>query len=179
MEACIHFKQAGLTDLNVLFKISRQSYTENFAHHWEHGCLAWYLEEVFGETHLEKGLKDKNVQYYIAYFNDSPAGFMKLNINGKVKDYSPEEGLEIEKIYIRPKFQGEGIGKKLFKKAIALANQLNKKIIWLDVIDTNSKAMEFYQKMGFSAYDRITFNLPGFKKEIRGMWRMVRKMTDD
>ena len=179
MENSKYIKQAGLQDLNVLFKVSRQSYTENFAHHWEHGRLAWYLDEIYSLTHLENGLKDKNVQYHIVYFNNYPAGFMKLNVNANIKAYEPKAGMEIEKIYIRPKFQGKGMGKMLFKKAIDLANQLNKKIIWLDVIDTNQNAMEFYQKMGFSAYEKITFNIPGFKKELKGMWRMVRKMTDD
>ena len=60
-----------------------------------------------------------------------------------------EESLEIERIYIKSKFQKHGLGKYLFNKALELAVANNKKRIWLGVWEKNENALAFYKKMGF------------------------------
>lgn len=60
-----------------------------------------------------------------------------------------EKSLEIERIYVRKKFQKQGLGKYLMDKAIAIATELNKRAIWLGVWEKNQNAIAFYSKNGF------------------------------
>jgi len=49
--------------------------------------------------------------------------------------------LEIERIYVRRKFQGQGFGTYLMENAIQIALQRKKSYIWLGVWEKNDKAL--------------------------------------
>lgn len=68
-----------------------------------------------------------------------------------------EESLEIERIYIRNKFQRHGLGKVLLNKALDVAREHNKKNIWLGVWEKNENAIAFYKKMEFTTIGTHTF----------------------
>ena len=59
------------------------------------------------------------------------------------------ESLEIERIYVKNKFQKLGLGKLLLNKAIEIAMESDKKKIWLGVWEKNENAIVFYKNMGF------------------------------
>ncbi|MGW6302009.1 GNAT family N-acetyltransferase, partial [Peribacillus butanolivorans] len=59
------------------------------------------------------------------------------------------ESLEIERIYIKKKFQKHGLGKYMLNKAMEIAMERNKKKIWLGVWEKNENAIAFYKKLGF------------------------------
>ena len=74
---------------------------------------------------------------------------MKVNTNDAQTEKMGNESLEIERIYIRNKFQKQGLGKYLFNKALEIAKERNEKKIWLGVWEKNENAIAFYHKMGF------------------------------
>ena len=59
------------------------------------------------------------------------------------------ESLEVERIYVKKKFQKHGVGKQLLNKALEIALEQKKKKIWLGVWEENENAIAFYQKKGF------------------------------
>lgn len=77
------------------------------------------------------------------------AGYLKVNIDGAQTEKMGNESLEIERIYIRSKFQKHGLGKYLLNTAMEIAIERNKKKIWLGVWEKNENALAFYKKMGF------------------------------
>lgn len=83
------------------------------------------------------------------YFNNEVAGYLKVNTNDAQSEEMGNESLEVERIYIRNKFQRKGLGKYLINKAIEVAIGQIKKMIWLGVWEKNDKAIAFYKKMGF------------------------------
>jgi len=70
-----------------------------------------------------------------------------------------DESLEIERIYIKSKFQKHGLGKQLLNKAIHIAKERDKKKVWLGVWENNANAIAFYQKMGFVQTGAHTFHM--------------------
>jgi len=172
-------KKANSNDLQLLFRICRQSYSENFAHHWNEGGLDWYLDKEYGIEGIKSDLINSDINYFIAFFREEPAGFMKLQLNSTLANHSSTSGMEVEKLYFRPQYQRKGIGKKLVSIALVLGQKLKKEIIWLGVIDTNEKAIEFYKKMGFEIHDKIVLDIPYFKEELKGMWRMIFRVDDN
>lgn len=169
----ISVRKADARDAELLFSVCRQSYIESFADHWNDGGLTWYLDKVYGLDVLERDLTDDNVNYFIAYYDNAPAGFMKVKLNSRLTDKIGGKHLEIEKLYFLTKYQRKGLGRELISTARMLAKDLNLDVIWLGVIDTNTSAISFYERNGFNFFDKTRLEIPYFKDELRGMWRMM------
>jgi ribosomal protein S18 acetylase RimI-like enzyme len=174
----ITIRKASSSDLSLLFNLSRISYVENYADHWNDGGLEWYLEKVYGWDGLKLDLVDPAISYFIAFVNEEAAGFIKLRFDSNLPGYPSTNAMEVEKIYFRLPFKGKGIGKKLMAVALLEAKRLRKEIIWLAVIDTNRHAIEFYRKVGFELHEKTALDIPYFKEELKGMWRMKLKVEE-
>jgi ribosomal protein S18 acetylase RimI-like enzyme len=160
-------------DLPTLYRISRDSYSFNFGHHWEEGGLEVYMDKVFGWELLAAELREPDIHYYVAFVKGVPVAFMKLNLHSSLPGLDPEKGIELDKLYILPDYKGFGIGRRFVELAFRVAAQREKELFWLGVIDTNHTAMAFYEKAGFRRHSTMRVEYPKFKEELRGMWRMV------
>ncbi|MFD2832491.1 GNAT family N-acetyltransferase [Christiangramia antarctica] len=56
-------------------------------------------------------------------------------------------------------FHGKKVGKMLYDKAIELAKEKNIDNVWLGVWEENLRAIRFYEKNGFVAFDKHIFKL--------------------
>ena len=168
----IEIKQQKLCDVDLLHKFCCEVYSQNFSSHWNEGGLEDYLEKVFGTGSLKAELSGSSVQYYMAFANQEPVGFMKLNLWSNLPGLDIEKGMEIDKVYILQEFKGMKIGKRLLDVAFDIAKINTKEICWLSVIDTNLEAISFYEKAGFKFHSRTLLNYPKFREELKGMWRM-------
>ncbi|HZE82805.1 MAG TPA: GNAT family N-acetyltransferase [Puia sp.] len=168
----ITVRKANARDDQLLCSICRLSYSENFAGHWNEGGLNWYLEKVYSLEGIGLDLSDPEINYFIAFAGEEPVGFMKLFLDSPLPGHPLTKGVEIEKIYFRPRFQGMGIGKKLIGLALEIGKRMGKELIWLGVIDSNENAIAFYKKMGFHIHDKTRLDIPYFKEELKGMLRM-------
>jgi ribosomal protein S18 acetylase RimI-like enzyme len=56
-------------------------------------------------------------------------------------------------------FHGKKVGQLLYDKAIEIARQLNVDYVWLGVWEENPRAIAFYRKNGFVAFDKHIFKL--------------------
>ena len=68
-----------------------------------------------------------------------------------------EISLEIERIYVKKAHQGKKVGQVLFERALETARLQNKTYLWLGVWEENLKAIRFYEKNGFVAFDKHIF----------------------
>ncbi len=77
------------------------------------------------------------------------------------------ETVEIKYIAVRQDFQGQGIGQKLLKDAIARAKEKGFKRILIETADAGIKQLYIYQKAGFVVYDKKSnFFLDNFPEPI-------------
>lgn len=56
---------------------------------------------------------------------------------------------ELKRMYVKPTFQQQGLGKKLLKEALVLAQKYGYKKIRLDTLNDMHSAMTLYRKTGF------------------------------
>lgn len=171
----IQLKKASLEDKSELKQICIDGYTIYFGDHWNKNGLEWYLNKQFGDDKLNADLVDKYIDYYLIYKKFNLVGFMKIN-NNLILNPLFKEAAELEKMYILPKYKGLGIGKESLNEVIKITIERGKKILFLDVLDTNKSAFSFYQKLGFQFHSRIRLEVPNFREEFRGMNRMYLKL---
>ena len=145
----INFKQCNLEDLHILQEISFETFNETFKEQNSPENMSAYLEKAFNLKQLEQELSNISSQFFFVYFQNELAGYLKVNTNGAQTEEMGNDSLEIERIYIKRKFQRHGLGKYLLNKAMEIALEHNKNKIWLGVWEKNENAITFYKKMGF------------------------------
>ncbi|MGJ7922572.1 GNAT family N-acetyltransferase [Neobacillus sp. LXY-4] len=145
----IKIKKCTLEDSGILQEISYETFIETFKDQNSPENMNAYLERAFNIKQLEKELTNISSHFFFVYVNNDVAGYLKVNINDAQSEEMGDESLEIERIYIKNKFQKLGIGKVLLNKALENAIDFNKKKIWLGVWEKNENALAFYKKMGF------------------------------
>ncbi|SFR12029.1 MULTISPECIES: GNAT family N-acetyltransferase [unclassified Paenibacillus] len=136
-------------DLQILQEISIETFNDTFKDQNSPENMKAYLERAFNFKQLEEELSNDSSEIFFIYFNEELAGYLKVNMNDAQSEKLGDESLEIERIYIKNKFQKHGLGKYLLNKAMEIAMEHNKKKIWLGVWEKNENAIAFYKKMGF------------------------------
>jgi len=170
--AQIQLIKASLKDKSVLQQTCIDAYSTYFGDYWNEDGLEWYLNDQFGDEQLTSNLRDPNIDYFLISSNTQITGFIKVNFAPKAKPIITEAA-ELEKIYVLPEFKGKGIGNKAMKEIIKLAKERAMKNLYLDVLDSNNKAFDFYKRLGFVLHAHERLQLPYFKDDLRGMNLMV------
>ncbi|MNH85711.1 Protease synthase and sporulation negative regulatory protein PAI 1 [compost metagenome] len=145
----VNIKECTLADSRKLQEISYETFNETFMHQNSPENMNAYLEKAFNLNQLEKELSNISSQFFFVYFNNEVAGYLKVNTHDAQSEEMGDESLEIERIYIKNKFQRHGLGKYLLNKVMEMAMERHKKKIWLGVWEKNENAIAFYKKMGF------------------------------
>lgn len=145
----INIKKCTLEDLQLLQKISYATFYETFKDQNSADNMNAYLERAFNLNQLETELTNSSSQFFFVYFNNEIAGYLKINTDDAQSEKMGDESLEIERIYIKRYYQKHGLGKHLLNRALEMAMETNKKIVWLGVWEKNENAIGFYKKLGF------------------------------
>ena len=138
-----------LEDSQKLQEIGYETFKRTFEKQNSPKNMKIYLEEAFNIKQVEKELSNPSSQFFFVFLNEEVAGYLKVNTGDAQSEEMDDDSLEIERIYIINKFQKHGLGKHLFKKAMDIALESNKKRIWLGVWEKNENAISFYKKRGF------------------------------
>lgn len=148
-----------LNDLKALQSISKQTFTETFASSNSKENMEKYLDEALSLEKLTEELNNPNSLFYFIEDNNTPIGYLKLNMGASQTELNDNSALEIERIYVTQAYQGKKVGQQLYEKAIQVAKEKGVEYIWLGVWEENHKAIQFYTKNGFTAFDKHIFTL--------------------
>jgi len=155
----IHLRQATINDLEVVQQIGRQTFTETFASVNTEANMNQYLQEGFAEARLTAELSNPHSSFYLAELYSQVIGYLKLNFGPSQTELKEDTAVEIERIYVLQAFHGKKVGQLLYEKALQIAKQSNVDYIWLGVWEENARALQFYKKNGFVAFDKHLFKL--------------------
>jgi len=142
-----------------LQEIGRQTFYETFAESNTEDNMKTYLENGFSIDKITAELNDANAAFYLAKIDQRVIGYLKLNFGESQTELKDDKGLEIERIYVLKEFHGQKIGQIIYDKAIEIAKQKNVDYVWLGVWEENPRAINFYKKNGFVAFDKHIFKL--------------------
>lgn len=155
----IEIKKATIHDIETLQFISKKTFTETFAEVNTPENLANYLHESFNLEQLTLEINNPNSEFYLATLDSEPIGYLKINFGIAQTEIINENALEIHRIYVLQAFHGKKIGQLLLDEVIKIANQTRVDSIWLGVWEENHRALQFYTKNGFVAFDTHVFTL--------------------
>ncbi len=152
-------KKVVLKEVTDLEKISRKTFLEAYSAGNPEEDLVQYLDEEVSLEKLKLELKNKDSEFYFAILDNEIIGYLKINFSQAQTEIKDDKSLEIQRIYVLEEFQGKRIGKSLYQKAVEIASQKDLDYLWLGVWKENSHAIQFYEKIGFVAFDKHIFQL--------------------
>lgn len=161
-------------DAELLAEISHRTFYETFAPQNSKENMDMHTAQNYAVEKIRAELEDPFSIFLLAYDDDRLAGYAKMNDHTKEESKELEIPIEIERIYSIKEMIGKGVGKKLMEKCLAIANEKNKKTVWLGVWELNYQAIEFYTRWGFEKFGEHIFPV-GNDPQVD--WLMKRSVT--
>lgn len=140
----ILIRKAFIKDCEELSKLKKEVWETTYRGIYSNDKIDKYNLE--NQTHKFRDLVNNHeINLFVVIFDNQIIGYMSV---GKpirpFKYYEQEIGL----LYILQKYQGKGIGKRLFKMAYDLIKEKNFKCFFISCNKYNYNSQKFYQKMG-------------------------------
>lgn len=155
----ITIAKAGTAEATLLQQIGRQTFYETFAASNTEENMNQYLEEGFSLEKVTTELENPEASFYFAWLDGQVIGYLKLNFGAAQTELKDDQAVEIERIYVLRDFHGKKVGQLLFEKALEIAHEVRASFVWLGVWEENPRAIRFYEKNGFVAFDKHIFKL--------------------
>lgn len=153
----IEIRKATLSDLETIKILSVQTFKETFSSVNTPENIANYVTKSFNNKQLTTELNNANSQFYVAYSNAEPVGYLKINFGDAQTENINENALEVHRIYVLQTFHGKNIGQLLLDEVKKIAQRTHIDYIWLGVWEENHRALQFYTKNGFVVFDKHVF----------------------
>ena len=99
--------------------------------------------------HLEKKYGLPHGRLYLLFVNDALAGCVGLR-------KMDEEKCELKRLYVRPRFRGEGYGELLLERIMGDARRIGYKYMYLDTLPFLKKAIGMYRRRGFVEIEKYS-----------------------
>ncbi|MET4142076.1 GNAT family N-acetyltransferase [Pedobacter sp. UYP1] len=155
----IKITQASPEDFKIIQVIGRQTFLDSFAYSTTEADMTSYLEESFTEKKIRAELANPDSMFFVAWDDENTVGYLKVNTGKTQKELQDDTALEIERIYVKSSHHGKMVGQLLYDKALEIAILQDKAYLWLGVWEENPRAIRFYEKNGFVAFDKRIFKM--------------------
>lgn len=166
-------RQALPADLAAVREIGITSYVAHFGELWQNSQeLQAFLAKDFSVEALRRSLQNRQTRWLLAYEDDKPTGFAKLNLDSLLAA-TATTGAELQKIYFLPGFAGRGYGERLYAEVQRQAVEQQQQLLWLDVLKSNVAAQRFYQRQGMMIVGEDSYTSVNQSVE---MWVMAKNL---
>lgn len=152
--------QADISHTAIIASIGKKSFRAAFEHLFK--CreeLFEYLEYTYDPVKLAKSIRKENNVYFLACSEGEAVGFIKIKKHSLNDQIESVAQMELQKLYVLPKYHGRGIGTALLNQVKGLAREIDPDYIWLDTHKSNEKAVRLYEKNGFQKMGDYFFTI--------------------
>lgn len=138
-------RKASLQDIDLIHQLAWIVFPHTYKELLTPGQIEYMMNWMYSKENLHKQMTEEGHIYYLAFREDEPAGYLSIQPEG-------EHTYHLQKIYVLPSFQGMKLGKLMFEQAIKAIKELHPAPcqIRLNVNRYNTKAVEFYQRLGMT-----------------------------
>jgi ribosomal protein S18 acetylase RimI-like enzyme len=152
--------RADVSHAASIASIGKKSFRNAFEHLFNSSEeLFEYLERTYDPVKLAKSIRKENNVYLLAIYDGQIAGFVKVKKHS-LNDHIESGGqMELQKIYVLPSAQHNGVGTLLLNSVMELARQIYPDHVWLDTHISNERAIRFYERNGFRKVGQHQFTI--------------------
>lgn len=148
----LEIKYATLSDIPVIRDLNLKIWPQTYAPILSKEQIDYMLELMYSEASLTRQMTEEGCTFILLYENQQPVGFASFG--------ETEPGLwKLHKIYILPGRQGKGAGRYVLDYIMNAIRAKGGRALQLQVNRANSKAKNFYEKLGFRIIKRADFDI--------------------
>ena len=156
----IEVRKAKVSDAEIIALLGRVTFTETFGGLFRNiNDLHDYYNKTFSVQKIRKSLKKVNNVFWVAFVNELPVGYAKLKLNSDSEFIEGKNTSQLQKIYVLKNFLAMKIGLKLQENLIVEAKKNKSNNIWLSVLHSNTRAINFYKKNNFTEIGNHNFQI--------------------
>lgn len=138
----LDIRLAELNDAQLINKLAWIAFPATYKEMLLPEQIEYMMNWMYSVSTIESLIKNENHNFYIAYSNDEPCGYLHI-------EKEETNIFKLQKIYVLPNFQGLNIGKFLFYQAISEIKKINPDNCLMKLnVNRDNKAVNFYEKMG-------------------------------
>lgn len=115
--------------------------------------ISSYVLSAFTKDHFERLLKSENTPILVYESEGHLVGYAMARLDSHFE--TPENGYEVDTLYVHDRFQGCGIGRTLLME---LGSRFGE-AFWLSTWHRNIPALNFYRSFGFKEVGTLDFML--------------------
>lgn len=178
----IVIRRAQADDVDILVDLCQRTYRQHFTYLWAPANLKAYLEKAYSAPAILACLKAADCQIWLAEAEGEPLGYLMLQarkrLPGAEKTDSEAAGAYLQRIYVLAEHAGRGVGSRMMKHAVNLAEATNHPYLWLQVMQSSYRSIAFYRHHGFQIAGETIFDqFPMRTEELSKMYQMKKELS--
>jgi len=136
-------RKAGLDDIDIIKAMAEIAFRHTYKDILTDDQSDYMMEMMYSYSSLYRQMTVENNVFFI----EDGKGYVSYRF-----DVQTDEGVKVfhlEKLYVLPNFQGEGLGRRLFNKVISEVKLSAKGPCRVELnVNRNNTAISFYERMG-------------------------------
>ena len=158
--SAFEIKSATLHDVVAIALLGRVTFNETFGHLFrDKNDLLRYHERTYSIDKIEQSLQKPDNLFWIATVDRLPVAYAKLKLHSPTPFIANEHVCQLQKIYVLRDFLSMKIGYELQHQMIDKAAALGFEHIWLSVLNSNLRAIRFYERNSFGKVGEHKFQI--------------------
>ena len=152
-------RPACVDDAALLSVFARATFYDTFAADNDPADMAAYLREAFSTQQQAAELSDPRRLCLLAYMGQELAGYASFVDHAANNDVPASHPVYLERFYVAQRWQGQGVAAPLMEALVTQVRGLGADVLWLGVWERNTRAIRFYEKLGYETVGAQTFRL--------------------
>lgn len=158
MSEAIHYRSATPADVRKLSILYKQVYIQTYGTDGVSDEFADFIMLQFAPERLEAIIIKHPAHIMVAEYRNNLVGVAEMEMEKRC----PVNGFvapELNRLYILEWFCGKGIGYHLLEMAEQRARSAGNNQMWLWVLDSNRRAVAFYERQGYAHIGNAAFKM--------------------
>jgi len=166
-ESRVSLRSADAADVPCLSALATQVFLETYATSGIRLALAREVETQFCATAFTERLSQPGRRTLLAERSGHLVGFAEVALGAEHELVSPKPAAELTRLYVQSPFLRQGVGRRLLRRAEALALAEGASTLWLRAWIGNERALLFYASQGYEPLGSTEYCFEGEAFENR------------
>jgi ribosomal protein S18 acetylase RimI-like enzyme len=145
----MQIRSATSADLELLRNFAERTFRIAYEADNDPVTFEEYCRQAFTLEQFQMEMEHPFSAFWLGWDDGQLVAYLKLNFDNHPESLMTTHSVQVERLYIEPTWQNNGLGAMALDFAIDQAKKNDAEWIWLSVWKKNPSAVRFYERCGF------------------------------